>query len=329
MKRGRHEEAIADDRTSVLASAAWLYYIDGLTQAAIAQRLSTSRATVGRLLQEARETGIVRISIDPAILATMGLSRTLCERFDLEDALVVPRRMATGGSISTNRRVAIAAAGYLERYLKPGAVIGFGWGDTVMNVLFSIPHESLEGVTFASVAGGIDRYSREVFAQGNGVQAHLQLIPAPLVVNSPTTAEALRRDSSVTRVLEFSRTAVATITGIGGTHAAGSSVRAGLYSPSTITRVAELGGVGDMLGEWFDASGEVVPEATSDRRIGMDLAELRHMPHVIAVAAGPEKVTAIRAALRGGYLNTLVTDEETAEHLISDAGEYTRGGSSG
>ncbi len=320
MKRGRHEEVIAEDRTSVLASTAWFYYIDGLTQADIAQRMLTSRATVGRLLQEARDTGIVRISIDPSILATMGLSRTLCERFGLEDALVVPRRTGTGATISVNRRIAIAAAGYLERYLKPDAVIGFGWGDTVMNVLFSIRRESLDGVTFASVAGGIDRYSREVFAQGNGVQAHLQLIPAPLVVNTAATAEALRQDTSVTRILELSRTAVATITGIGGTETTGASVRAGLYSPNTITSIAELGGVGDMLGEWFDADGKVIPEATSDRRIGMDLDELRNMPHVIGVAAGLDKVTAINAVLRGGYLDALVTDEETAEQLIAVAG---------
>lgn len=319
MKRGRHEEVIADDRTSVLASTAWFYYIDGLTQADIAQRMLTSRATVGRLLQEARDAGIVRITIDPSTLATMGLSRKLSEQFGLEDALVVPRRTGSGAMISVNRRIAIAAAGYLERYLKPGAVIGFGWGDTVMNLLFSIRHESLDGVTFASVAGGIDRYSHEVFAEGNGVQAHLQLIPAPLVVNSPATAEALRQDTSVTRVLELSRTAVATITGVGSTETTGSSVRAGLYSPATITSISELGGAGDMLGEWFDENGNVIREATSDRRIGMDLEELRTMPHVIGVAAGLDKVKAIRAALRGGYLKALVTDEETAEQLIDNA----------
>lgn len=316
MKRGRHEEALPGERKSVLASIAWFYYIDGLTQADIAERMSTSRATVGRLLQEARDAGVVRISIDPSILATMGLSRRLCEGYGLEDALVVPRQVTGAGTVSVNRRVAIAAAGYLERYLKPGAVIGFGWGDTVMHLLFSIRSELLDGVTFASVAGGIDRYSHEVFATGNGIQAHLQLIPAPLVVNSPDTARALREDTSVTRVLELSRTAVATITGIGGTQPTGSSVRSGLYSPSTINSIAELGGVGDMLGEWFDGKGEVLPEATSDRRIGMDLAELRGMPHVIGVAAGTEKAAAIRAALLGGYLDALITDEETAELLV-------------
>lgn len=305
-----------DDRTSALASIAWFYYIDGLTQADIAERMQTSRATVGRLLQEARDTGVVRISIDPTALATMGLSRRLCERYGLEDALVVPRRTSDAATLSVNRRVAIAAAGYLERYLRPGAVIGFGWGDTVMNVLFSLRAESLDGVTFASVAGGIDRYTREVFATGNGVQAHLQLIPAPLVVNSASTAEALRQDTSVTRVLELSRTAVATLTGIGGTQTTGSSVRSGLYSPEAISRIAELGGAGDMLGEWFDAEGRVLPRATSDRRIGMDLAELRTMPHVIGIAAGPDKVIAIRGALRGGYLDTLITDEPTAELLL-------------
>ncbi|MEN0070033.1 MAG: sugar-binding domain-containing protein, partial [Propionicimonas sp.] len=228
MRRAGHDDVIPQDRTTALASIAWLYYIDGLTQADIAERMSTSRATVGRLLQEARDTGVVRVSIDPSILATMGLSRRLCDRFGLQDALVVPPRSPGASASSVNRRVAIAAASYVERYLKPGAVIGFGWGDTVMHLLFSIRSESLEGVTFASAAGGIDRYSREVFATGNGIQAHLQLIPAPLVVNSPSTADALRQDTSVTRVLELSRQAVATVTGIGDTNAAENSVRAGL-----------------------------------------------------------------------------------------------------
>lgn len=315
--RGRREEGLPDDHTSSLATIAWLYYIDGLTQAVIAERMHTSRATVGRLLQEARDTGVVRISIDPTVLATLGMSRGLCDRYGLEDALVVPRRASEEGTLSVNRRVAIAAAGYLERYLRPGVVIGFGWGDTIMHVLFGIRSESLEGVTFASAAGGIDRYTREVFATGNGIQAHLQLIPAPLVVNSASTAAALRQDTSVSRVLELSRTAVATITGIGGTQATGSSVLSGLYSPHSINSIVELGGAGDMLGEWFDAAGRVVPQATSDRRIGMDLAELRTMPHVIGVAAGAEKVTAIRGALLGGYLNTLITDEPTAQLLLA------------
>lgn len=314
MRRAGRADALPGDRSGVLASIAWLYYMDGLTQADIAERMSTSRATVGRLLQEARETGVVRVSIDPAALATMGLSRQLCARYGLQDAVVVP---PAAGTSSVNRRVAIAAAGYVERFLRPGAIIGFGWGDTVMHLLFSIGPESLAGVTFASVAGGIDRYSREVFATGNGIQSHLQLIPAPLVVNSPATADALRQDTSVTRVLELSRRAVATITGIGGTHPAGGSVRADLYLPSTIDEIAALGGVGDMLGEWFDADGTVVPQATSDRRIGIDLAELRELPNVIAVAAGSAKAAAIRAALLGGYLNVLITDAETAELLVS------------
>ncbi len=317
MRRAGRNDALPPDRTSALASIAWLYYIDGLTQADIAERMSTSRATVGRLLQEARDTGIVRVSIDSTALATMGLSRQLCERYRLDDAVVVPPGSAGVAPSAVNRRVAIAAAGYLERYLKPGAVIGFGWGDTVMHLLFSLRAESLDGVTFASAAGGIDRYSRAVFATANGVQSHLELIPAPLVVNSPTTADALRQDSSVTRVIELSRQAVATITGIGDTHAAPGSVRADLYLPSTIESITALGGVGDMLGEWYDATGAVVPEATSDRRIGIDLAELRALPNVIGVAAGTPKVTAIRAALLGGYLNVLVTDSETAELLLS------------
>lgn len=307
-----------DDRYGVVVRAAWLYYKDGLTQAEIAKRLIVSRATVGRLLNTAREEGIVRFEISTDHLSAFELSKDLRARYGLTDAIVVPRISIGPRDQETNQRLAEAAAAYLRRFLRPGAVIGVGWGDTVMRILFALTRDSLTGVTIAAVAGGIDAYTREVTAtNSNGLNAHLRIIPAPLVASSARIAEALREDASVTGVLRLAESAVATLTGVGSNGPQASSIRAGLFTDARVESYRELGAVGDMLGEWFAADGSVVRGAGWDRRIGMSIEQLREMPNVIGVAGGIEKVDAIAGALRGRYLDVLITDEDVAEALVS------------
>lgn len=307
-----------EDRNGIVVRAAWLYYKDGLTQAEIAERLFVSRATVGRLLDAARAEGIVRFEISTDHLSAFQLSRDLRHRHGLADAVVVPRIADGAHGARINERIASAAAEYLKRFLRPGAVIGVGWGDTVMRVLFALGRDSLDGVTIASVAGGIDAYTREVTARNtNGVNEHLRIIPAPLVASSPKIAAALREDESVTSVLRLAESAVATLTGIGASRPGASSVRSGLATDDQLQEFRELGVVGDMLGEWYDRDGGIVYKAASDRRIGMSIDQLRHMPNVIGVAGGEEKVEAIAGAVRGGYLDVLVTDEDVAEALLA------------
>jgi lsr operon transcriptional repressor len=306
------------ERRAVLVRAAWLYYKDQLTQAEIADRLFVSRPTVGRLLEAARDKGIVRFEISADHLAAFELSERVRDRYGLRDAIVVPA--ATGSYLErhTNDRVAAAATEYVKRFLRPGAVIGVGWGDTVTRVLLGLPREALEGVTIATVAGGINVYAQQVSSLNtNGVSEHLSVIPAPLIASTAPIAAALRQDASVNTVLELGKTAIATLTGIGSANtASATSIRAGLFTAEQVEEFRGLGAVGDMLGEWFDADGAPLTTSVSDRKIGMSMAELRTMPNVVGVAGGVEKIDSIVGALRGGYLDVLVTDERVGERLL-------------
>lgn len=306
------------DRRGIVVRAAWLYYKDGLTQAEIADRLFVSRATVGRLLEAARTEGIVRFEISADHLAAFQLSEDLRARFGLADAVVVPRSTGTISRDQTNDRVAEAGAEFLKRFLRPGAVIGIGWGDTVVRLLFALNRDSLEGVTIVAIAGGIDSYVRDVYARNaNGLNNHLRIIPAPLLASSPRIAAALRQDESVTSATRLAESAVATLTGIGSSVPGASAVRAGLFTDEQVASFREMGGVGDMLGEWFDARGRLIRGATSDRKIGLGIERLRQMPNVIGVAGGIDKVPSIAGAIHGGFLRVLITDEDTAEALLA------------
>jgi len=307
-----------EERHGIVVRAAWLYYKDGLTQAEIGDRLFVSRATVGRLLDTARAEGIVRFEISADHLSAFKLSEDLRARYVLADAVVVPRIPGDARDGRINGRVADAAAEYLKRFLRPGAVIGIGWGDTVVRVLFALSRDSLDEVSIVAVAGGIDSYTREVTARNtNGVNEHLRIIPAPLVASSPKIAAALRQDASVTSVMRLAESAVATLTGIGTSRPGASSIRSGLVTEDQVRSFREMGAVGDMLGEWFDSRGVIIRKATSDRKIGLGIDRLRQMPNVIGVAGGIEKVEAIAGAIHGGYLKVLITDEDVAEALVA------------
>ncbi len=295
--------------------AAWLYYEDGLTQAQVASRLYVSRQTVGRLLEAARHHGIVRIEMDANYLAAMGLAGRLRDRLGLADAVVVPTLAGPLSRERTNERVAAALAAYARRYLHPGVVVGVGWSDTVARALTMLSAESLEGVTLASAAGTIDNVA-ELVSDNPAAVRRLRTVPAPLFVSSVELAASLRSEEMVAQVFDDARRAALTLTGVGAVRPGGSAVRTGMVSDDDVAAYATAGAVGDMLGQWFAADGSPVNGPVTGRSVALSLAELRELPNVVGVAAGAEKVDAIRGAIAGRYLDVLVTDEPTAQALL-------------
>lgn len=298
---------------STTARAAWLYYEDGLTQAEVARQLHISRQSVGRLLEAARQQGIVRIEFDTSHLSTLQATKELAERLRLDDVVIVPD---DGSPDHRRERLAVAGAGYLRRFLHQGVVVGVGWGDTIARTLARLPNEALNGVTFASAAGGVTSVT-EALRENTTIFSHLKLLPAPVLVSTAELARQLNAEASVREVLDLASSASLTITSVGGADAAtASSVRNSLVTADEAREFVRMGGVGDMIGEWFDAEGRALPNATSSRRIGLPLDQLRQLPRVICVAGGLDKVAAIRGAVAGSLINVLITDETTASALL-------------
>ncbi|MCC2594579.1 sugar-binding transcriptional regulator [Tessaracoccus sp. OS52] len=304
------------DDFDIIVRAAWLYYEDGLTQAQVAKRLFVSRQSVGRLLESARQHGIVRIEMDAKYLTALGLATRLRDHLRLDDAVVVPTSDGPLSRERTNERVAAATAAYVRRHLHPGVVVGLGWSDSVARALTMLSAESLDGVTLASAAGTIDNVAHLVSENPEAVR-RLRTVPAPLFVSSAETAQALLAEDAVESVFALARGASITLTGVGAVRPGSSAVRTGMVTEEEVADFGRRGAVGDMLGQWFDLRGRVVAGDVSERTVSLRLADVRALPNVVGVAAGREKVDAIRGAVAGRYLNVLVTDEPTAELLLA------------
>lgn len=302
-----------------LVRVAWYYYRDDMTQAEIAQNLGISRPTVARLLKRARATGIVTIDIATQGVGGMELSKALREKFGLQEVAIVPQIDTAVSGETTNSRVALEGAKSLERFLSAGAVVGVGWGDTVLRTLLNLRRAELAGVTFATLTGGIDAYTTAIRgATNNGIAEFIRFIPAPLLVSAPEVAEALRKERLVIEVLELARGASATVIGIGGALTEATILQNGLVTERQLEEYRRQGAVGDILAQWYDADGRVLDMGIERTRVGILIEELRDMPNVIAVAGGIDKLAAIRGAIKGGFAKVLVTTEDVGRALIAD-----------
>jgi lsr operon transcriptional repressor len=311
----------------LLLRVAWFYYKDELTQDEIAKRLSVSRASVGRMLDRARKVGLVSITLNAEHLNAFEVSRQLRRTFGLAEALVIPDHGTEDGDRQgLNARLGLGGAQFISTHLRPGGTLGVGWGETVGRVIGSTNFGAVGPVHMVTLTGGVDAYLRaflsskgESAAEGDMTTA--TVIPTPIVASTPELAAALKAEPAIQQVLEQACGVEQAIVGVGTPTADATIVQMGYLEADDIRALRDRDVVGDILGQFFDAAGQVIKLPIHDRRIGIELSDLAQIPKVVGVAGGLHKVQAILGALRGGFLDVLVTNELAALRLLELEGK--------
>lgn len=307
---------------SLLYTAARLYYEDDATQAEVAEKLGTSRATVSRLLAEAKRQGIVRIEVvPPAEARPSDLADRLTRALGLERVYLSAPLPAPGPGRSLvdvmGRGLAPAVGRALsEAGLLPGDVLLVSSGRTVYEVA---QHEltPLPGVVIAPTVGGNDQPEEwyqtneitRLVAKRVGGRPNYLFAPA---LPGPELYQSLLNDHSIQRVLHQWPTARCALMGVGAPPLIRTDIPQFVPTSATSLRAA----VGDVCSRFFDDTGREVEFEGSERLIAVELRALRHIPVTIAVAVGSEKIASISAGARGGYFKQLVTDPVTAEAIL-------------
>ena len=306
----------------LLLRAAWFYYKDELTQDEIAKRLSVSRASVGRLLERARRVGLVTINLNTDYLNAFELSAELRRVFGLSEALVVPDdEKEPADHHALNARVGLGGAQYISTHLRPGGTLGVGWGETVSRVIAAINFGAVGPVHMVTLTGGVDGYLQAFLSSKNEATSDADLttakvIPAPTLASSAALATALREEPTIQEVLKQACSVETAVVGVGTPTTDATIVQLGYLNAGDVRSLREQGVVGDILGQFFDAAGNVAKLPIHDRRIGIELSDLKYIPKVVGVAGGLHKVPAILGALHGGFLDVLVTNELAAIRLL-------------
>lgn len=298
----------------LLFTAATLYYVQDATQAEIADRLGTSRATVSRLLSEARRQGIVKIEvIEPVEDDLTELSSRTATALGIDVVYLSAMRPSNAAALAPAVSTALTKAG-----LGHGDVLIVSSGRTVFEVAQGDLPE-LPGVQVTPTVGGQDdpnawyqtnEITRMVAAKIKGAPTFLYAPALP----GPDLHERLLDDPSIRRVTQMWEKAKCALLGVGAPPVTRDSV------PAFVPTGAVASAAGDICNHFFDRDGHDVTFPGSDRLIATGLDLLRRIPAAIAVATGEVKVPGIIAGARAGYFNQLVTDVPTAKALLSAAG---------
>lgn len=305
----------------VKAHVSRLFFDRGLTKQEIAARLGISRFKVARLLDQAREEGIVQISIREPMPLDDELGRELERRFGLDLALVV----RTAGEPEPVELVARVAAAWLPQLLGPNDVLGVAWGSTIQQVVRAIDSDAVPTVPVVQICGAIAGLTSgqgpaEVAWQlAEKLRGQYYALPVPAVVGSASLREDILENEAVKpTVAMFERVSLALV-GIGSLVGEGRSslLTSGYLRPDDMPELREQQAVGDLLVYLFDADGRFVSMDIATRSISLDLEHLRSAARVFAVAGGAGKEQAILGALRTGAVNFLTTDETNAAFALA------------
>ncbi|EPE95099.1 sugar-binding transcriptional regulator [Rhizobium grahamii] len=311
---------MADTDDTLAVRAAWLHYAGGLTQSDVAKRLGVPSVKAHRLIARAVADGVVKVTIDGDIVECVELENRLAERFGLRYCEVAPDLGEDGLPL---RALGHAGATFLKREIERGdnKVIGLGHGRTLAAAVQYMPRVAARDVRFVSLLGGLTRnYGANPYdvmhriAEKTGT--HAFVMPVPFFANTSEDREVLRAQRGVKEVFELANKADLKLVGLGTVDAAAQLVLSGMIEPGEIEDIAAAGGVGEILGHFFDATGHVLETALTGRTLSASFPKKR-TERLVALAGGQSKVEAIRAILNSHRLFGLITDERTARSLVA------------
>jgi DNA-binding transcriptional regulator LsrR (DeoR family) len=313
-----------NQRLELLARIAGLYYEDGLTQSQIAEQTGYSRSAISRLLAEAREQGVVEIRVHHPLERRQDLEQALLERLPLKTVRVLKRGLLNHAQML--RRLGALAAPLVDELIGDHATVGISWGTGLAELVNALRARPLTGIHVVQIIGLIGTSELPEIDNPELTQrlartlgGRYSILPAPLLVDSETTREALRHDYRVERVLSQARHMDVALLGIGAVEPQYSTlVRAGYLSLEQAAELARAGAVGDVSAIYFDRFGRIVDVPLTRRIITIDPAALAAIPNKVGIAGGQAKPLPILGAVRAGLVNVLITDDVAAGGVLRE-----------
>lgn len=319
-----NERPAMPEREAEVYRAATMYYVQGETMDNIARHLATSRSTVSRMLREARETGMVRITLTEPDSPTSTLAASLSALHGVHVHVVPVRAGAT--DVARLERVGRGAAALLDELVTDGSVVGVAWGTTTAAVAGLLPRHPHEGVEVVQLNGaanpitsGIPYAGSILDAMATAWQATVQPFPVPAFFDRPETRRLLWQERAIRRVLDLQARADVAVFGVGTVRSGLPShvYTAGYLDEDDFAALAHDGVAGDVCTVFLRPDGTWRDVALNQRASGPTPDQLQRIARRVCVVASTEKAPALRAALRAGVATDVVVDDRTARALLA------------
>lgn len=297
-----------------------LYYFEGQTQAEIAKKIGVSRPVISKLLNKARETGIVEIYIKDENAHTVELEHRLEKKYQLKEAIVVPAAGRDPEMIKHS--LGKAASFYISKNINGKKSLGISWGSTLAKFVQEYPFEQHQQLKIIPLVGGMGRKLVDIHSNllayqlAQKMNTDCSYLYAPAMVETTELKARLIQSEDIAMVLEEGRNVDMAVVGIGNPFEGSTMTTMEYLKEDDLRSLKQAGAVGDIGSRFYDQAGNEIKHPLNDLVIGLDISEYKKIPEVIGIVEGTHKVESIRAALRGGYLDVLVIDDATAD-LIS------------
>jgi len=309
-----------EERIELLADIAEMYFMEGKNQSQIADLVGMTRSNISRLLKEARESGVVKIQINRSINSNPALAQQLVERFNLIDARIIDidhlnQLLPKLGQVASKE---------LLKRLKPRSILGTAWGTAISATVDQLEKtSSIPNLTVVQMLGALGAHIKEY--DGHAIVRRLEdkldaygiYFNAPFFVEDEKMAKVIMDSKSYEEPMQLTQEADVALLGVGSIEIDHSSYYlAGYLSQEEIFSIRERGAVGDVCAQFFNEQGKLIDHDFQKRMLGIPASILKRIPIRIGVAGGLAKVMPIIGALKGGFINILISDSATAVEVL-------------
>jgi len=310
---------IPKDELRVITKAAWLYYMQRMTQNEIAQELNCSRVKITRLISRAKSMGIVDINIIQPPGLFVDLEQALISRYNLKDTVIT---MDVGTGEPLREILARAAADWLLPQLHSELVVGFSLGRTLAKIPEFMQPLEKSGVNFIEVMGASDSLTsgfnsyRVIGRMAEACGGQARLLDVPTFVSNQSIRNMLLKEERIAKRFSMARNCEILLTSVGTVDKEALLYQIGYLNDEIIDQLNQDNAIGDLLGQYFDANGNPIPNPLNDRVMALKLQDLKKIPYSVLISGGKDKHQAIKAAITGKFVNVLITDISTAKTLL-------------
>jgi len=304
-----------------MVKVANLYYFGGWTQSQISKKMGISRSAISKVLQKARDEGIVEIYIKDENAHIVELGRALEDKYDLKEAIVVPTAGLTNDMIK--KSLGKAAAYFVSKNLADIENIGISSGNTLASFVNEFPYNINNDLKkVIPLVGGMGKYLVDIQANILAYKLSQKLncccsyLYAPAIVETEDLKESIVETKDIASVLHEGKNVDMAIVGIGNPYKESTMSLMGYLKEEDKFILKKEGVVGDIGSYFYDSFGQQVKHSINNRVIGLDLDHLQKIPYVIGIVEGVHKVDSIEAALKANYFDVIALDDSTAYALL-------------
>ena len=313
-----YEKMNKTEQLSFLAEISNMYYNLGMTQSEIANKVSSTRFKIAKYLQEAREKQVVEISINYPRKRMLDLEETFKKKFDLKNIFILNTTIIPYDEIIPS--LGKIGAKYLDSIIENNYIIGVLWGKTLANMIKYLNPKEKKSITVLQLVGSAAKDdplidSPELIRKvANSYGGGYKYLHTPLYVDNEYARAYLLQEPVIHDTLFLANKSDIILSGIGTTEAAFAS---SLWSKYLVHDQKPQNAVGCIYGHAYDINGKLINSDINKKVVGVDLKTILNIKYRIAIASGKLKAEAILGALKGKFVNVLITDEDTALKILS------------